>query len=463
MKLRSLMLMGIALLMVVALMAPMMATASSPAAPDSERNRQDGPTATPTDPSWLGFSTARDTLSEKLNRRITYVKRWLFIQSEFTYGILDGCTDLPAGEEEPRVYFGWKYIIDLLEGGQYEVRVSFDLKHSYVCDEVTANVDPAGGSTGGSTGGVGTVASGPMEIGAQIVGSISGATQTYLQQGKFKWVKIQASPGTGWAGFIADANAKGYKVLASVVGDKTRILTDTNYRAIYIDYLVALAKDGVAAIEVWNEPNLEHEWPAGQINGASYTNLLKEAYTALKAAYPNVIVISASPAPTGAFGAAGCTANGCNDDTFYQQMAQAGAGLYADCIGVHYNEGIISPRQSTGDPRDNYPTRYFGANLNRAMSQFPGEVACFTEIGYLSPEGYPALPGNFAWAQNTTVAQQAQWIAEAAVLASQLGRVRLFIVFNLNFTIYGADPQAGYALVRKDGTCPGCASLAAAQ
>lgn len=461
MKLRSLMLMGIALLMVVGLMAPMMASAGSPAAPDSERNRQDGPTATPTDPSWLGFVTARDTLSEKLNRRITFVKRWLFIQSEFTYGILDGCTALPEGEEEPRVYFGWKYIIDLLEGGQYEVRVSFDLKNSYVCDEVTEDVGAAGGS-GGSGGGVGTVAGGAMEIGAQVANAITGTTQTFLTQGKFKWVKIQAAPGTGWAGFIADANSKGFKVLASVIGDKSQIL-NASYRAIYVDYLVALAKDGAAAIEVWNEPNLDREWPAGSINGGTYTTLLKEAYTALKAAYPNVIVISGSPAPTGAFGAAGCTANGCNDDVFYQQMAAAGAGLYADCIGVHYNEGIVSPRQTTGDPRDNYPTRYFGANLNRALGSFPGERACFTEIGYLSPEGYPPLPGTFAWAQNTSIAEQAQWIAEAAVLASQLGNVRLFIVFNLDFTVYGADPQAGYALVRKDGTCPGCASLAAAQ
>jgi hypothetical protein len=71
-------------------------------------------------------------------------------------------------------------------------------------------------------------------------------------------------------------------------------------------------------------------------------------------------VITGALAPTGYFGAAGCTDQGCNDDTYTQQMAAAGAGNYADCIGVHYNEGIVSPKQSSGDPRDNYPTRYFG-------------------------------------------------------------------------------------------------------
>jgi hypothetical protein len=98
--------------------------------------------------------------------------------------------------------------------------------------------------------------------------------------------------------------------------------------------------------------------------------------------------------------------------------------------------------------------------LNRAIGPFGGKQACFTELGYLSPEGYGTLPGAFAWAQNTSVAEQATWLAEAAVLAAQSGRVRLMIVFNVDFSTYGADPQAGYAIIRPDGTCPACDTLA---
>jgi len=35
------------------------------------------------------------------------------------------------------------------------------------------------------------------------------------------------------------------------------------------------------------------------------------------------------------------------------------------------------------------------------------------------------------------------------------------VVFNVDFTVWGDDPQAGYAIIRADGTCPACDSLRA--
>lgn len=93
---------------------------------------------------------------------------------------------------------------------------------------------------------------------------------------------------------------------------------------------------------------------------------------------------------------------------------------------------------------------------------FPGKPLCFTEIGYLSGEGFPPLPAGFAWAQATTVAQQAEWLGQAVRLARQSGNVRLFIIWNLDSTQFGADPQAGYAIIRPDGTCPACTTIRAA-
>jgi len=37
--------------------------------------------------------------------------------------------------------------------------------------------------------------------------------------------------------------------------------------------------------------------------------------------------------------------------------------------------------------------------------------------------------------------------------------VRLLIVWNIDFTGYGDDPQAGYAIIRPDGGCPVCVAL----
>jgi hypothetical protein len=84
---------------------------------------------------------------------------------------------------------------------------------------------------------------------------------------------------------------------------------------------------------------------------------------------------------------------------------------------------------------------------------------CFTELGYLSPEGYGPLSPHFAWAQNVTVAQQAAWLRQALDMARRSGRVRVVIIWNVDFTNYGADPMAGYAMIRPGGGCPACEAL----
>ncbi len=433
--------------------------------PNYDKLAQDGPTITPNDPNWLGFAAARDALSEKLNTRITLVQRYLWQQTEFTYGITTDCiAELPEDVEDPAVYFGWVYNITLLNSRTYQVNVSFDLQYVFICDEVYIDLSN-GTTTSGSSGGggdIGNVATGPLEIGAQVPNNLGAQEMTYLTQGKFKWVKVQAKEGQDWCGFISAAHGNGLKVLLSSLGNVNSV-TNASYQDSFGDWAATQASCGADAIEVWNEANIDREWPAGQISGANYAELLKRVYPKVKAANGSTIVISAAPAPTGAAGAAGCVSAYCNDDVWYQQLADASGAQYMDCVGVHYNEGVVSPKVTSGDPRDNYPTRYFQTNLNRALGPFPGMVACFTEIGYLTPEGYDPLPAGFAWGGDTSVAEQAQWLGEAAVLASQLGNVRLMIVFNLNFTLYGADPQAGYAIVRPDSSCPACSTLAGVQ
>jgi uncharacterized protein YraI len=298
--------------------------------------------------------------------------------------------------------------------------------------------------------------SGRFELGGQVQG-LGGGTIAAMQRAGMTWVKQQAGAGDGGAiGMIGGAHSVGFKILISVVGDRNAVV-DEGYQNDYANYVGSLAGAGADAIEVWNEMNIDREWKTGSINPAIYVNLLAKAYNAIKRANPNTIVISGALAPTGAEGAFGVD-RVWNDDRYYRGMAAAGAGRYADCIGVHYNEGIVGPTRTSGDPRDNYPTRYFSTMLARAMRPFRGKQACFTELGYLTPEGYGQLPGGFAWAQNTSVAEQAAWLAGAAVRSARSG-VRLMIVFNVDFTSFGEDPQAGYAMIRPGGGCPACDSL----
>jgi hypothetical protein len=303
---------------------------------------------------------------------------------------------------------------------------------------------------------------GSFELGGQVNG-ITGSTAKMMYAG-MTWVKVQDrwSPGaTAGNGKIVEAHTQGFKILLSVLANNpSDISGGANFDsyAAYVGQLAALGADG---IEVWNEMNLDREWPAGQINPATYTDLLRRSYNQIKARNPNTLVISGALSPTGAEGAFGLD-HVWNDNHYLAGMVAAGAASYMDCVGVHYNEGILSPTQSTGDPRDPYYTRYYGGMVSTYYNAYGGaRKLCFTELGYLTPEGYSPLPGAFAWAANTTLAEQAQWLGQAASLSKSGGVVRLMVVFNVDFTVYGADPQAGYAIIRPGGSCPACDSLRA--
>jgi hypothetical protein len=265
------------------------------------------------------------------------------------------------------------------------------------------------------------------------------------------------------AGAINQAHSQGFRVLLGIVGDKAQLAAGGDgYMDQFAGFLGGVAALGPDAIEVWNEMNLDREWPNGQIDPAMYTRMLAKAYSAIKGRNASVMVISGAPSPTGAEGAFG-TAAVWNDDRYIRGMAAAGAANYMDCLGLHYNEGIISPDQSSGDPRDNYYTRFYSGMVNTYWNAFGGaRPLCFTELGYVTPEGYGPLPAGFSWGQNTTAAQQAEWLGRAATLSRSSGRVRLMIVWNVDFTTYGEDPAAGYAIIRPGGGCPACATLGAA-
>jgi len=297
------------------------------------------------------------------------------------------------------------------------------------------------------------------------IANLSENTANRMRQAGMSWVKRQVRYTQGQsadsvAGMINEAHANGFRILLGIVGHAGE-LNNGNYYGDFAAFVGGAAALGADAIEVWNEPNIDREWPAGSISPSAYTNLLREAYYAIKGANPNTLVISGAPAPTGFFG--GCSANGCDDNYFVAGMASAGAANYMDCLGLHYNEGIVGPNQTSGDPRGNssYYTRYFWGMVNTYSSAFGGaRPLCFTELGYLTPSGFPPLPGGFAWAENVTIDQQAAWLDQAVSLAAGSGRVRLLIIWNVDFTEYGADPMAGYAMIRPDGSCPACDALA---
>ncbi|MBC8098731.1 MAG: hypothetical protein H7Y11_04770, partial [Armatimonadetes bacterium] len=298
------------------------------------------PTGTPSDPAWRGFAAARVALEEEKSLDLTFVRAYSYEQTEWKTSI-DTCVEATPVSDYRPVYFGWDYRITDFTNKVYKVRVSFDLKAVVICDKVE---EAAAVGTGGDgslpppvAGGAG---GGAFELGGHVSGFSSAAT-TAMRSAGMTWVKKQlvfrSGDTTGQAqAFLDEAKANGFKLLLGIVGDKSQMGSFDAYITDYSTFVGNVAALGVDAIEVWNEPNIDREWPAGQINGANYTKLLAAAYNAIKTKNANTLVISGAPAPTGFFGAAGCANEGCNDDAFMAQMAQAGAASYMDCVGLHY-------------------------------------------------------------------------------------------------------------------------------
>ena len=296
--------------------------------------------------------------------------------------------------------------------------------------------------------------------------NFGGQTQTFanaqsMTDAGMNWVKFQHkwAPGDSaadLAGTIQNAKGNGFKVLMSVTGEATYPAANSIDFAAFTQFMGDLAAQGPDAIEVWNEQNIDFEWPAGQIDPASYvTNMLAPAYQAIKAVNPNIIVISGAPAPTGFDN----TTNAWADNRYISGMRSAGAANFADCIGAHYNAGATSPSATSGHPGGSHYSWYFQPMLDLYYNTFGGaRQICWTELGYLSGEGFSGLPTNFSWASETSVLEHAQWLREARDLSASSGRVLMMIVYNVDFTSFDptGDPQAGYAMIRPDGSCPAC-------
>ncbi|KPK11415.1 MAG: hypothetical protein AMJ56_06285 [Anaerolineae bacterium SG8_19] len=92
------------------------------------------------------------------------------------------------------------------------------------------------------------------------------------------WVKFQHkwAPGND-PGAIADmvrtAHDNGLKALISITGLQTYPAAngiDFNAFTEYLRGVASLGGDAPDAIEVWNEQNIDFEWPEGQISPTSY-------------------------------------------------------------------------------------------------------------------------------------------------------------------------------------------------
>ncbi|MEN4474713.1 cellulase family glycosylhydrolase [Mycolicibacterium cosmeticum] len=182
------------------------------------------------------------------------------------------------------------------------------------------------------------------------------------------WAAIETADGTyNWTQADALLNAlsdAGIAVDAAITSTPTWASSDTSsaYGAPtstsdYASFVTELAErygttanNGdakIAAYEIWNEPNGSTGW-APTPDAAAYTELLKAAYTAIKAVDPDATVVG------GVLGA-GVTSgtSTVNPVTFLEEMYAAGAEGYFDALSFHpynYSSDFTDGASTTNSP-----------------------------------------------------------------------------------------------------------------
>lgn len=225
----------------------------------------------------------------------------------------------------------------------------------------------------------------------------------------------------------------------------------------YADFVGALAEryaGRVAAYQVWEEPNLRREWNSEvyEISAASYSQLLTEAYTVIKAADPAAVVVSAGLAPTGFNDGI----NAINDRLFLQGMYSSGLADVSDAVGAHPSGFANPPDATCCDASVGVETHFEDASFYfldtltdyREIMVEAGDTETpiwVTKFGWGTSEDTTAPPENDVniFVTYTSLTEQAFYTPQAFEIGLNLGYVGPMFLSNLN----GCIAQSGLAEV----------------
>ena len=260
----------------------------------------------------------------------------------------------------------------------------------------------------------------------------------YIRQ-MFPWYDIEPEPGTfwntkydvsSWAKYdriVEQANALDIQIIARLDkpprwaragapnlaqfpdGPPDKISDYANFVSDFVNRY----RGRIHYIQIWNEPNLQGEWGGQPIDPAKFTELLKAAYIAAKAADPTITVLMPGLAPTDQTGPTNLS-----DLLFLQGMYDAGAKDYFDIGTVMvYGYGYGPYDRRVDFARDNFsrPIQTHEIMLKNGDGQKPVWAA---EYGWVS------LPANWSgnpspWGKPVSLQTQAEYLYEGYVRAQQ--------------------------------------------
>ena len=298
----------------------------------------------------------------------------------------------------------------------------------------------------------------------------------------FDWIKQQVNwsvfgGGYGEIGSIVnEAGARGINVLLSVVDAPGAMRepgfddsvggppADPGSYAAYVGGMAgAFCGTALKAIEVWNEQNLHYEWGNKPLDPAEYMRLLQAAYVSIKAACPSMLVISGALTPAGSN-----PPFAMDDFAYLEAMYQNGLANYSDGIGVHpsgYNvpasvrfEQACATIQQTGNsfngacdtPHHSWSFRSTMEGYRNIMNVYGDSNKRLwpTEFGWAAGG---AFDPRYAYANDNSFDEQAQWTVEAYTMMREWGWVGPAFLWNLNFRVVAdGSEKAQWGIVGND-------------
>jgi hypothetical protein len=271
---------------------------------------------------------------------------------------------------------------------------------------------------------------------------------------------------------VASVNAHGLKLLISIVRSPTfytangsdGLPADPQSLGNFVAALAEHYQGRVQAIEIWNEQNLAYE-NGGSVStddAGHYVELLKEAYTRIKAIDPSIYVIAGPPSST----AVNSPGVAISDERYYRAMYSYQNGVirnYFDAQAVHPGGSANSPdtiwpeNPSTAQGWTTDRTFYFRhvEDARKLMVEYGlgDHQIWITEYGWATQNNTPG----FEFGNQISLDQQADYIVGAMRRTKeQYPWVGNMFLWNLNFGPLKAndgDPfneQASFGILNGD-------------
>jgi hypothetical protein len=219
-------------------------------------------------------------------------------------------------------------------------------------------------------------------------------------------------------------------------GISTAPPTDPDDLGDFVHALVSHFGNGVAAYQIWNEPNLALEWGNRPPNASRYVDLLRIAYVRAKQANPHVIIVSAGLATTN-----DRSGTALDDRIYLQEMYNAGAKRYFDVLGANPLGFSYSPDDTT-DPNGFNFSRIQELHNIMINNGDGGKQVWAMEVGWLHDTTVDL--GIYNW-MKVSEEQQAEYLARAFQKAyNEWPWMGVMFVWNLDFSAYYSPASERY-------------------